>query len=413
MAGAGSIVRLYENGVLKATTTADASGLFTLTWQSALDEHHVVQIYTVACEPGGACSQPSRTITLRPPQSFWCPQRSYWEGDAQGHHFIFYFRDENGLYTSDDFTIPGVSYFSNTLLHLYSCCDSESNPFRVIADGNKYANPISHEGHFFTFNIGYAHNVEIEAKCQVGGGGEEPEVRVTNGKVLIDPDGFVFDSAYGGSYDPQTEMFDPVKPVQGVTVTAYVSVPEWGGWTIWPAHLFNDQVNPQVTGEDGYFAFFTPPGQYYLQASATGGFQSWRSPLIEVITQVVHRNIPLTQFSQGSAAHVTLIPSGLSQAKVNVSPGGVVEWRSALDAAGTANQLAALNDNPVGRLLSTLDPLINPLGFDSGMLIPGSIYQRQFITPGLYTYSDGWGHNGQVVVSEQRLVYLPLTVRRR
>lgn len=138
----------------------------------------------------------------------------------------------------------------------------------------------------------------------------------------------------------------------------------------------------------GYFAFFTPPGQYYLQASEAGGFQSWRSPLIEVITQVVHRNIPLTQFGHGNAAHVMLTPSGLSQVKVNVSPGSMVEWRSASDAAGTTSQLASLNANPVGRLLTPLGPLINPLGFDSGTLIPGSIYQRQFITPGLFLYAS-------------------------
>ena len=51
----------------------------------------------------------------------------------------------------------------------------------------------------------------------------------------------------------------------------------------WPAHLYNNQVNPQVTGADGYFAFFTPPGFYYLQVDGKPGYQPWRSPVIQVV----------------------------------------------------------------------------------------------------------------------------------
>ena len=37
--------------------------------------------------------------------------------------------------------------------------------------------------------------------------------------------------------------------------------------------LYNNQLNPRVTGSDGYFAFFTPPGQYYLQVDGKPGYQ--------------------------------------------------------------------------------------------------------------------------------------------
>lgn len=64
------------------------------------------------------------------------------------------------------------------------------------------------------------------------------------------------------------------------------------------------------------------------------------------------------------------------------------------------------------RPFSTLNPLTSTLGWDGGMLTPGQTYRRQFITPGTYTYTDGAGHAGQVVVSSYR-IYLPLALRDR
>ncbi len=119
---------------------------------------------------------------------------------------------------------------------------------------------------------------------------------------MIDPDGFVFDVDAGGRYDALTGTFSPVVAVPGITVTAYVSMPEWGGWIPWPAHLYNGQVNPQVTGDDGYFAFFTPPGFYYLEAEGVSGYQAWRSPVVEVVNEIVHVNVPLTSLAGAPAS---------------------------------------------------------------------------------------------------------------
>jgi len=119
----------------------------------------------------------------------------------------------------------------------------------------------------------------------------------SDGGVLIDPDGYIFDVNQG--FDPENPTLNAVA---GVTVTAMVSMTEWGGWVPWPAHLYNNQVNPQVTGAEGYFAFFTPPGFYYLQVEgipATGSgqmpaYQSWRSPVVQVISEIVHVNVSYT-----------------------------------------------------------------------------------------------------------------------
>ncbi len=66
--------------------------------------------------------------------------------------------------------------------------------------------------------------------------------------------------------------------------------------------------------------------------------------------------------------------------------------------------------DPVVRPLSSLDPLTSTLGWDGGMLTPGQVYRRQFMTEGRYSYTDGAGHVGVVVVRGPRL-YLPLVRR--
>ena len=282
LAGAGMTVHLYENGSDKAQTVATATGEFTLTWTSALTLSTSVTVHTVACTPDGlTCSIPSRSVHLDYPQADWCPQRSYWEGDVNGFHHIFYFRNDQGRYASNDFVLPGVYGFWNTQLHLYSCCDhNDTNPFKVTADNIVYTTPSAHDGRWWTFTIGAAHTVIVESQCQ--GGGTPPPGHTTYGQVLIDPDGFVFDQTQGGHYDQATGMYSPTQSIAGITVTAYVSVPEWGGWMPWPAQMYNDQINPQVTKADGYFAFFTPPGSYYLQATGANGYQ--------VVAQPRHRS---------------------------------------------------------------------------------------------------------------------------
>jgi hypothetical protein len=233
---------------------------------------------------------------------------------------------------------------------------------------------------------------------------------------LIDPDGFVFDGMKGGQYisatwvSSPTQVFSPTQALLGITVTAYVSVPEWGGWMPWPAQFYNNQINPQVTKSDGYFAFFTPPGSYYLQATGAGGYQSWRSPVIQVITQVVHANVPLTPWSADFSRQVALTPDGPSPTVITVPVGSYVEWLSTLNATATITDLERLTDNPLLRPLSARSPLTDTLGFDGGMLAPGQVYRRQFTRPGTYVYFDGAGHTAQVVVMNYR-IYLPLVIR--
>jgi plastocyanin len=401
----GLLVKLYENNNYISSTTADSSGKFSFKWTSSLTVENPINIYAVVCDPASPanCSAPSRLVRLDYPQAFWCPQRSYWEGNVGSVHYLFHFVNDLGHYATNDFMLPGVHGFLGTQLHLYSCCDRDTNPFTVKADGIAYS-PTGHDGRMWNFTIGSAHDVTVQSQCQVGG--DKP----SHGTILIDPDGFVFDSTEGGQYDSITGMFSPAHALAGVTVTAYVYVEDWNSWIVWPASLYNNQVNPQVTGADGYFAFFTPPGKYYLQATNADGYQTWRSPVIEVIAEIVHANIPLTPAIADQVTQVTLTPDGPSPSSVKINPGETIEWVSTLGASPTLSDLAEKTANPVLRILSSLDPLINILGFDGGRLAPGETFKRQFTREGIYTYSDGAGHTGQVVVGNIS-IYLPLVQR--
>lgn len=392
-------VLLKKDGVQVYQLQADAAGNFSTTY--TYSGGAVETLTAQACTAGGQCSADSTPVVLRPPQSFWCPQRSSWEGTPAvgpkaGQHLVFSFRNNTGEFSSQNWRIPGVYGFWNTTLHLHGCnCPPASGttaaPSSVwlIADGLRYDPTGSHPDYTFAVTGG-AHNVVFWAQCGAN-------LISSSGRVLIDPDGYVFDVTQG--FDPQ----DPTAhAIPGVTVTLYELVPEWGGWTPWPAHLYNNQVNPQVTGADGYFAFFTPPGQYYLQVDGKPGYQPWRSPVITVVNEIVHVNVPVTPWTEPPAVEtvteILLTAGGPQPASVTVPAGATVQWRAEVDGLLPPAELAALAENPVLHPLSALNPISVTLGWDGGMLQPGQIYQRQMNQAGRFTYSDGLGNQGELCV---------------
>ena len=400
---AGVTVTLYANGTPVAQAPV-VNGIFTATYNYPGGD---VALKARACGAHGLCSTDSNPIALKASQSFWCPQRSTWEGTPTvgplaGQHLVYQFRDASGNFSTQGWTIPGVYGFWNTTLHLYICnCPGDTVPpsnVWVVADGVRYDDP-SPSSPWYDFAItGGAHSVHFYAQCG-------SNIVSSDGTILIDPDGYVFDVTQG---------FTPtLHAVAGVTVTAYVSMPQWGGWTPWPAHLYQNQVNPQVTGPQGYFAFFTPPGFYYLQVEGANGYQSWRSPVVQVISDIVHVNVPLTRWTAENVAQVALLPDGPHPSALTIPANTSVEWISTLDADATATDLARLNANPVAqpRTGDALDPLTSTLGFDGGMLAPGRVYRRQFTEPGLYAYTDGAGHTATIEVIAERKIYLPLVLR--
>ena len=390
------------------STTADADGIFHLMSSSTIPEGlaDTLKLYTKACNPADPidCSAPSNQVEVWDPQGNWCPQLSYWEGTVKsgplkGQYMHFGFRDGDGLYSTTDWVAPGVFGFWDTDLYLYACCGSLTAEIVVTADGIEYQ-PVDVNGKWHHFHIDKAHNVEICSAC----GSEEPVC--TDGDILIDPDGYVFNVDKGGDYSGEGGMYSPVEAISGVTVTCMISMPTWGGWVPWPAHLYEDQVNPQVTDDiypdgittTGYYAFFTPPGFYYIDVQEIEGYQEWRSPVVEVITEIVHVNVPYTPWPAGDVYTVTITADGPDPAVITVPMGSAVEWTSALRATDTITDLITWTENPILRPLSDLDPLEDTRGFDAGYLEPGRVYRREFARSGVYAYTDAAGHGGIVVV---------------
>lgn len=395
-------VRLYENGTEAITVPVGSSGFFSTTYSSAnigivdpvtLTAKVCLQSTPTHCSAAG---DPLRLDPL-PAGGFWCPRRSRWlvsEGRYQG---IYRFVDSNGEFATQDWVIHGAHHFPASTIELYVPPDCSTTPeVWVMADNQHIAPSAASQPPIYRFDIPPApDSVEFWYSCA----GQEHSS--TGDLHLIDPDGYIFDVTQG--FDPQNPT---LHAVSGVTVTCMISMPTWGGWVPWPAQLYDNQQNPQVTGPDGYFAFFTPPGKYYLQVEGIPGYQAWRSPVVEVVSQIVHVNVPYTPWPPGSASRVMLTPQGPDPAVITVPPGSAVEWVAQANLALPVEQQAALAENPIWRPLSERDPVSDIRGFDGGLLAPGQVYRRRFTALGIYPYSDGAGHKGQVVV--RHLVFLPL-----
>jgi plastocyanin len=426
-------VEIYENDVEKAATMADGSGAFTVTYGSPALGYSVVELTAIACMQGapGQCSASSPPVTLTPPQSFICPQPSTWEntpatGPLAGQRLVYRFLDADGKFKGDDGVFNFVSPHQNSQVHLYRrSCEEMGTPPGLVEDvwleieeaGEVVAiyDPTSVDLPWYHFTI----DMELTDVPRVAvfvlscspplfdAGSLQAANTITfstSAALSFDQEGTIFDVTQG---------FDPENPalhaVEGVTVTAMISMPAWGGWVPWPAYLYNGQANPQVTGEDGYYAFFSPPGMYYLQVDGGQDYQSWRSPVFPITTRPLHTNVPLTPVGQDLILpHITLTPNGPEPAAIAIAAGESVEWIVETSETALPEELIRLYDNPLIRLLSDLDPLGSLLGWDSGMLAPGRAYRRQFTQPGTYTYTDGAGHTGTVVVTGTSKVYLPI-----
>ncbi|MCD6343982.1 MAG: right-handed parallel beta-helix repeat-containing protein [Anaerolineae bacterium] len=412
MAQGNAIIKLYEGGVEVLTTTAEASGFFSVTYTSTrVGVNALTTLTAMACLPSdpSQCGDPSNPVNLKPIQSFWCPQRSSWTVSAGPYEGTYEFIDpDTGEYATEDWVIVGPHHFPESTISLYlpNPGGQPTAPYITVDSGDPiYPTPPTPTLPPWVYNF----PVPMRPYDIIFWNNLDP-LENSDGGRLIDPDGYIFDVNKGFDIDNPT-----LNAVEGVTVTCMVSMTEWGGWVPWPAHLYENQINPQVTGEEGYFAFFTPPGHYYLQveggaATEGGPYQAWRSPVVEVISEVVHVNVPYTPWPIEDVSQVILTTDGPDPAVITVPVRSAVEWVTQVNGLIPPEERMELMDNPALRLLSDLDPISFTDGWDGGKMAPGKIFRRQFTTPGTYTYTDGAGHSGQVVVMPYR-IYLPLVLR--
>lgn len=426
-------VKVYENNVEKATTTADASGVFTATYLTSAGGIANVYLTAVSCllSAPGQCSAPSKPITLTRPLSFICPQPSTMEntpasGPFSGQTLVYRFVNDDGWFVGDGAVFHLKPPHVNSTVHLYrrSCAEMgapansvERVWLEILRNDVTVAtyNPSSVNLPWYNFLIDMdladePGEMEFLLSCEWEGQTNSAEVNtmVFSSRATAEP------SLSGIVYDV-TKGLDPQNPgangVQGVPVTAMMYSADWGGWVPWPAHLYSQQANPQLTGEEGQFIFLPPAGSYYLEVDGGASYQSWRSPVIQVGSQPLQITIPLTPRYQGADSAVRMGGYGPFPATLQVGVGDVVQWRLEANPALTLEEQKEVVDNPQIRLISAgaYDPLTSVMGFDSGMLATGNIYQRQFTQPGNYAYVDGAGHSGVVKVSQK--LYLPLLQR--
>ena len=115
-------------------------------------------------------------------------------------------------------------------------------------------------------------------------------------EVLVDPAGYVYDIDAAGSEYPWPAVPPKDALLTNATVTATVRTGD-DSWGPWDAEK-TGQVNPQVTDRStpdkisipGYYAFYVPPGQYRVQASAPD-CADYMSPILTVVDSPIFHNI--------------------------------------------------------------------------------------------------------------------------
>lgn len=232
--------------------------------------------------------------------------------------------------------------------------------------------------------------------------------RCSDGRVMIDPLGVVYNLSQGAN-----------APLQDATVMCYAAQPTNAGgsantYSQWPADLFS-QVNPQTTGADGRFSFFTPPGTYQLQVNKPG-FQPYRSWDIVVSNEPVTRDVPLTPIvAQTPNYTITIGPDGFEPTVLVVRPGAVIAWLNT-DATPrtTTRMMPAMGEGQGEASLAHLSASDAGAAdaWDSGLLDMGDRYVRQLTTEGVYTYYDAENPASQAtVIVEMARVYIPIAMR--
>ena len=303
----GEIVKIYQNDTEIDTVNVDANGVFTATLTSIqFTAGNISKLDAKTClkSDPSTCSELSEPVILKPHTSFFCPQVSTWTnypdtGPLAGQEVVHRFRDRTGKFVSNGWELDLSTNFNNSILRLYilSCpawTGSTGAPDAVwveIEDEGIF-HPTSSAHPWYEFNITTdlprgAYETSLNIQCLPPDASSRPTADLTStGETGPFMNGTVFDVTQG---------YDAGNPgahgVQGVTVTLMVSMTEWGGWVPWPAHLYGDQQNPQVTNEDGAFQFNAPADLYYLSIDGKQGYQPWHSP---VFTDVTHIQVPLT-----------------------------------------------------------------------------------------------------------------------
>ncbi len=375
----GTFVDLYVDGVYTATTTVDGQG----NWDVPLtlpDGTH--SIYAKARTVMGDESTPSQVVVIVVDSTLaWDPMSmTFTTAAPNGFVWTQHIRTRDGRADPTGWSVflptrPGVTQQYTVTVRI--CC---SNPTTVTLTVSNTVYPMnSIGGGWYQRVIDAPGDPSAPITLSVTCGGSTSN---GSGSGLIDPDGYVFDVDVGKA----------TGKLAGMTVTALEYDATTNGWDRWPAEAYQNQVNPQVTGADGYYSFYTPAGNYRIQVNGSTNYQGYRSWTLTVVSEPVHLDIPLTPVYADKHYVVTVDSAGFVPDTLEVVQGSVVQWTNNEATAGIWHSAT-----------SDLDARTNTSGWDSGLLDSGETYSRRFDTLGTFTYHD---HENPSLVGTIKVCYL-------
>ena len=394
----GAEVDLYIDGALAGTMIPNEVGRWS--YEATLEDG-THELYAVA-RAGDLSSEPSPTLRIIVDSTLtWSPITLRFVDD-RGHVIIP--RDRDGRLDETGW-VARLQPTRTYTVSVHVCCTDPNATVTLDVPGVGEVTLTDADGdqtYEATFSTGNAvsladRDIKLCVTCEL-------IRRCSDGRVMIDPLGVVFNLLQGKA-----------APLEDSTVVCYVAqTTEAGGssntYSQWPADEYS-QINPQTTGADGRFSFFTPPGTYQLEVNKPG-FQPYRSWDVVVSNEPVTRDVALTPIvAQSPNYTITIGPSGFEPTVLVVRPGAVIAWVN----TDVAQRTATSATPAVGSESGLSAPAAGPTSadaWDSGLLDTGDSYTRQITTEGVYTYYDAENPANQAtIVVEMARLYIPVAIR--
>jgi plastocyanin len=386
----GAEVRVQMTDVLISAVTANDQGFWSADLVLEPGQHQI----TAVARLDGQTSPSAQSITLNVDPTLPYDPLSLRFTDERGHSFRPY--ATRGNTDANDWGLhlrPNTNY----TVEVGSCCTAPDTQMRLTLNATtevELTDPDADDlftGSFKTGETGTdSFTLELIVVCA------NIEYR-SDGTVLIDPEGVVYDALSGAPLSNAT--------VACLVVTSEDSTASDTSTTVglWPAADFG-QINPQTTLADGYFSFWTPPGTYQLDV-AHSGYQPYRSNDIEVVDELVRRDVSLTPIIEEEADHRMIVDEqGFATTTLAVAPGTVIEWLN-----------LGIDEHRI-----MLEAGESTTQWDSGLLMTGESYIIRLDNEGSYTFIDAENNLNQatiVVAQEQtrpiegQSIYLPFVQR--
>jgi plastocyanin len=383
----GATVDVYVDGALATTLTAGGAGYFRPEMALPDGEH---TIYAVAKLNGHEAVGEERRIIVNSALTF-DPLSIRFKLEGGGAYRP---TDDDGRTDETGWSVhlfPSRNYTASVRL----CCESPTAQVTFDVGGTTLILTDPDGDHVYEAAfVSPPSGTTVTSTLSVSCNGSEIE---TQSEVLIDPDGVVYDINTGAPLSAaQAVCMVQGKGIEGATDGSAVS----NNYSVWPAVNFG-QLNPQTTKSDGYFSFFTPAGTYRLDVNKSG-YQSYRSPDLQVVSAPVRHDVPLTpNIIEKPKVTITISENGFEPAMVRVAPGTAIAFVN-----------ADTRDHSAQGKLKSSTQAIETGGFNSGMLGPNQSHVVKLSAVGAYLYNDSANPEASgVIVVEGAIghrVFLPL-----